>query len=253
MYQAVELNVNGKILRGCVRVPERGNGRYPAVCFYHGFTVEKVGLMRLHELFARRCEMAGIACIRFDFYGCGESEGEYEEMRFLDEVEQAKAIYQWAAQQAFVDPKKIFMAGHSLGGAVAGIAAVEKQPKGLLLWSAGNTAYFDISRRAGAIPGEYQTYYDVGGLKLAGEFIEELRKTDVVNESKGYRGRVLLVHGERDEKIPIASAGSYMDMYGGNACLRVIEGADHQFSSIEWKEKVYQYSIDFLKNQIKNA
>lgn len=106
MYQAVELNVNGKILRGCVRVPERGNGRYPAVCFYHGFTVEKVGLMRLHELFARRCEMAGIACIRFDFYGCGESEGEFEEMRFLDEVEQAKAIYQWAAQQAFVDPKK---------------------------------------------------------------------------------------------------------------------------------------------------
>ena len=52
MYQAVELNVNGRLIRGVVRAPE-GEGPFPAVIFHHGFNVEKVGLMRLHELFSR--------------------------------------------------------------------------------------------------------------------------------------------------------------------------------------------------------
>ncbi len=54
MYKSVELNVCGRILRGCVRAPQE-NKKYPTVIFYHGFTVDKVGMMRLHELFAREC------------------------------------------------------------------------------------------------------------------------------------------------------------------------------------------------------
>ena len=54
MYQALELNVNGRLIRGCLRAPE-GKGPFPTVIFFHGFTVDKVGMMRLHELFAREC------------------------------------------------------------------------------------------------------------------------------------------------------------------------------------------------------
>ena len=77
MYKSVELKVGEMLLRGVVRTPE-GEGPFPTVIFYHGFSVDHIGMMRLHELFARRCVKEGFACVRFDFYGVGESDGDFE-------------------------------------------------------------------------------------------------------------------------------------------------------------------------------
>ena len=37
MYKALELTVNGRLIRGVLRAPE-GNGPFPTVIFFHGFT-----------------------------------------------------------------------------------------------------------------------------------------------------------------------------------------------------------------------
>lgn len=66
MFMNVELMVDEKLIRGDVRTPE-GDGPFPTVCFYHGFCVDRIGLMRLHELFARKCVENGIACVKFVF------------------------------------------------------------------------------------------------------------------------------------------------------------------------------------------
>ena len=47
MFMNVELMVDEKLIRGDVRTPE-GDGPFPTVCFYHGFCVDRIGLMRLH-------------------------------------------------------------------------------------------------------------------------------------------------------------------------------------------------------------
>ena len=44
MFINVELEVNHKLLRGDVRLPE-GTGPFPVVCFYHGFCVDRIGQM----------------------------------------------------------------------------------------------------------------------------------------------------------------------------------------------------------------
>lgn len=249
MYQSVELQVKDMLLRGVVRTPE-GNGPFPTVIFYHGFCVDHVGMMRLHELFARRCVKEGFACVRFDFYGVGESDGDFEEMRYADEVEEAKAIYHWVENQPFVQGGKIFLSGHSLGGAVAANVAPMVQPAGLVLWAPGNTAYYDISNRAHAIPGQYAKIYDIGGLYVAGDFLKQLRKIDIVAESKGYKGDVLLVHGECDEKVPVASVGPFLDMYGKQARLHIVAGSNHQFSSVKWKTEVYDVTMKYLRTHL---
>ena len=48
MYKALELTVDGRLIRGCLRAPD-GDGPFPTVIFFHGFTVDKVGMMRLHD------------------------------------------------------------------------------------------------------------------------------------------------------------------------------------------------------------
>ena len=52
MYIATELDVNGRLLRGNVRMPDK-EGRFPTIIFLHGFTVWKTGPQRLYEEFAR--------------------------------------------------------------------------------------------------------------------------------------------------------------------------------------------------------
>lgn len=249
MYKSVTLKVlDNKLIRGCVRTPE-GEGPFPTVCFYHGFSVDKVGLMRLHELFARECVKAGFACVRFDFYGCGESDGDFVEMRASDEIEEAIAIYHWTQQQNFADPESVFPVGHSLGGMISSIIAPILQPKGAVMWSPGLSGYYDISSRVGAIPGHYEKSYDVGGLELAGDFLVDLRKIDIPARSKGYDKGVLLIHGELDEKIPVSTVGPYLDIYGDNIQLHIIKGANHQFNSLKWKEEVYNLTIEYLKKK----
>lgn len=60
---------------------------------------------------------AGYETVRFDFRGCGESEGERQWVRSFDEyVEDVDAVCRWAIEAH--GPKPLFVIGHSLGGAI---------------------------------------------------------------------------------------------------------------------------------------
>lgn len=250
MYLSVSLTVDDKLIRGVVRTPD-GEGPFPTVVFYHGFTVDKVGLMRLHELFARQCVQNGFACVRFDFYGCGESDGDFEEMRLSDEITQAEAIYRWTCKQRFSDPNRVFPVGHSMGGLITCIIAGRVQPNAAVMWSPAPMVYYDASARANAVPSRYESAYDIGGLSLSSEFLLDARRLKVLEESKGFKGRLLLLHGDMDEKAPVASVGFYEDMYGRDQLsIQLVRGANHQFSSLIWKKEVYDASIAFLKKQL---
>lgn len=131
MYQALELNVNGRLIRGCLRAPE-GKGPFPTVIFFHGFTVDKVGMMRLHELFARECVKAGFACVRFDFYGCGESDGDFNEMTVGHEIEEGKAIYEWCQKPALLPAGKRLLDRTQHGRSGGGLSGPDAPAEGRL-------------------------------------------------------------------------------------------------------------------------
>ena len=245
MYQAVELSVNGRLLRGVVRGPE-GDGPFPAVIFYHGFIVDKVGMMRLHELFARECVKAGFVCVRFDFYGLGESDGDFSEMTIGKELEEAEAIYQWTSQQEYIDETRVILSGHSMGAMVASVVASRVNPKALLLWSPALTMYYQAGLQVRTAVRSTERGWDIGGMELSREFMVEAAQMDFLQMAAGYLGKVLLIHGREDEKIPVDVVYRYQTIYKENCQIEVIEGANHQFSSLEWKKQVYEKSIDFL-------
>ena len=64
---------------------------------------------------------AGYAVLRFDFNGQGKSEGDVLSCTVPSEIDDAMAVYEYACTLPFVD--KIVLAGHSQGGAVAGMLA----------------------------------------------------------------------------------------------------------------------------------
>lgn len=245
-YRAVSLDVNGRLLRGCVRTPLE-NKKYPTVIFYHGFKVDRIGMQRLHELFARRLVKEGFACVRFDFYGLGESDGDFSEMTLGKELEEAKEIYAWTQKQDFCDQDELYISGHSQGGLICSLIAPSIQPKAMILWSPALNQYYGASLRARTMKGKTDKGFDIEGLELSREYLDEIRKMNFREMITGYSNPVVLIHGSMDELVPIECAYVYQDFYQDHMTLKIIEGANHQFKSLEWKNKVYDYSVEFLK------
>ena len=63
---------------------------------------------------ANDLQAQGIASLRFDFKGHGNSEGEFQNMTVLNEIEDLKKVISWAQAQPWVE--NISLLGHSQGG-----------------------------------------------------------------------------------------------------------------------------------------
>jgi alpha/beta superfamily hydrolase len=129
----------------------------PAVVLFHGFTGHR---MEAHGIFvkcSRALAKAGIASLRFDFYGSGESDGEFREMTLRGEIADGRAAVDFLRGQAGIDPERVGLLGLSLGGAVAATLAPSVHAKVLVLWSAvAHTARLGnlIEKSARKIPGK---------------------------------------------------------------------------------------------------
>jgi len=109
-------------LRGLLHRPD-GVDPTPAVMLLHGFTGQHIESDRLFVQVARALADAGFAALRFDFYGSGDSDGDFEEFTLDTELADACAGFDWLSTQSGIDPNRIGVVGLSLGGAIAALLA----------------------------------------------------------------------------------------------------------------------------------
>ena len=74
-------NRNGHTLRGIVTLPDT-EGKVPFAVHLHGFAGSCSGYKSMYTHLSRALAAQGIGSARFDFYGNGESDGEFEDMSF---------------------------------------------------------------------------------------------------------------------------------------------------------------------------
>src|SRR3974390_1954250 len=131
-------NAENRLLRGMIHRPDEAGARRNAagVVFLHGFTGDR---MESHWIFikcARALAEAGTASLRFDFFGSGESEGEFREASLETELADARAAVAFLGKQKGIDHKRLGLCGLSLGGTVAACTAPAARARALVLWSA---------------------------------------------------------------------------------------------------------------------
>ncbi|WP_163100467.1 alpha/beta hydrolase family protein [Peribacillus alkalitolerans] len=233
---------------------EGKNKRYPLIIICHGFIGSKVGVNRLFVKAAEELSKLDAIVLRFDYSGCGESEGNYGENHFDDLVSQTIQVIDFALTIEEVDPNHLILIGHSLGGAVAMItAARDDRVKKLVLWSAVANPFKDILSIVGVNKYEKlqgRMELDYLGYPLKKEFFLSMANHHPLKNVGNFTGDVLVVHGTEDEEIPVEYCFHYFYALRsrpiGRCKKQVIMGANHTYSSIKGYRELMDTTLEWL-------
>jgi dipeptidyl aminopeptidase/acylaminoacyl peptidase len=117
MEEKVSFLSDGLKLDAVLHRPDKRAGDVPAFMVLHGFGGNKDGSGGLAS--AHMLEKLGYAALRFDFRGCGKSDGPRGRTICLEQVADVKNALTWLAGQPGIDGRRIGVIGHSFGAAVA--------------------------------------------------------------------------------------------------------------------------------------
>lgn len=127
-------------LAGTLTIPEK-TGNYPAVILISGSGPsdrnEEIADHKPFLLLADHLTKNGIAVLRFDDRGVGESGGEFQKATSADFATDVEAAFNYLKTRTEINKKKIGLLGHSEGGMIAPMVAKKNREIAFVVLLAG--------------------------------------------------------------------------------------------------------------------
>lgn len=252
MQEPLYFKNKGQLVCGTLNVPDTP-GKHPAVALCHGFGVDKCESHFLFPRLARKLEAAGVASLRFDFRGSGESEGRFEDMTPLEEVSDARRALAVLRADKRLDRRRVGLAGMSLGGMVAALTSAEEPAlRSVVIWGAVARPVKVITSLAprGAMKAMAKHgRVDMGGLYVGKAFWEVAERLDPPAALARCKAPVLIIHGTADRTVPFVNSTDFLRAARSRGIrterLSII-GSDHGFSSVPWTESVLDATVKWF-------
>jgi len=213
-----------------------GDGPFPIVVMLHGTGSDKNEAGGGYLIAAPALAEAGIASIRFDFIGNGESNADYIDYNFTTALSDTNAALEYAAGLDRIDEYRAGVMGWSQGGTIALLAAGNNPAfKSVLCWAGapdlsgvGSLEAYEIAKEKG--------YYELNfdwrtPLKLGLQWFNEAYGTDVLEVFSNSSAPVLAINGAEDTVVDPINAQRIVDASrNSESKVLLIEGADHTFN-----------------------
>lgn len=225
-------------IRGIEYRPE--GEELPIAIISHGFMANHKMVKQYVKLLAGM----GYAAYAFDFCGgCvigGKSDGNTTDMSVLTEVQDLKAVIEYAKTRPYTNADRITLMGCSQGGFVSALAAAElkEQIEKLVLFYPALCIPDDA--RAGKMmfakfdPQSPPAVFRCGPMKLGRQYITDVIDMDPFEQIAPFPGNVLIVHGTADNIVAVRYAEKAEQTYKARAVgsveFHLIEGGGHMFS-----------------------
>jgi dienelactone hydrolase len=223
---------------GILALPKAGGAarEYPAVVMLHGFASHKdeVGDMYLRE--ARALAERGIASLRIDFAGTGDSEQPYTANTWTGMVADAVTAHDWLVAHPRVIDDRVGVLGFSMGSKVGlGLLAERLDVPAFASWSGalydgippGFIELYDQAQANGSVV--LDLGFAVVELSLA--WFDTMIASTPLTDATGYLGAILAVAGSEDTTVdPSVSQNFVATLNTPDETLRIIDGADHIYN-----------------------
>jgi dipeptidyl aminopeptidase/acylaminoacyl peptidase len=253
METPVVFECKGQQIVGMLHLPP-GRGRFPAALLLHGFTGTKVEAHRVFVKLSRTLAAKGIASLRFDFRGSGDSTGNFEDLTIRSEVADALEAIKFLGRHKRVNSRQLAIVGFSMGGAVASyvVARERHRVKGLVLWApvAEGTGILDNLSTPEAVFALAQTgQTDYEGNLVSMAFVRQFAEMKPAREAAKSKCPVLIVHGSNDATVPLHHSELYeRALRSPKRAVKkvVIPGADHTFNKTVWERRVLDETVSWL-------
>ncbi len=226
-------NSNGYELSARLELPVNQHPHTYAI-FAHCFTCNK-NLTAVRNI-SRALNMTGIAVLRFDFTGLGESEGDFADTNFTSNVEDLVAAANYLKENHQIPT---ILIGHSLGGAAV-LSAAGLLPDIKAVATLG--APFDphhVSHlfEAGIdeINSTGQANVTIGGrsFKVKKQFLDDLEEQLIEEKLKNLRKAILVMHSPQDRTVEVENARRIYSTAHHPKSFVSLDGADHLLSRKE--------------------
>ena len=226
--------------------PEKATAE-PLVLLCHGFTGNRSGDGHFRPL-AEWLAEHGIASIAADFAGNGDSEENFTMYTLTSMQQDLRAAVSYMQKTHDIDPKRLGMVGHSMGGRLVSMSLTE-DVQAVALWSpANNTGLNGLEFLDKNDEGRNKLREEVKqkgsvdlpawGVTIGEKFVEEMANSDPSAELSQYNGRVLVAFSAGDyellseqtiyKTIHAAQAAdeTFVNLYG------LFENATHNYTAI---------------------
>lgn len=256
----VVLENEGQKLFGVLHLPNSKSKKFPAVLFCHGIAGHKTGKHRAYVDLAYQLSSLGIASLRFDYRGCGDSEGHFHEITPSCHYSDAKVFLEYILSHPEIDTSRVGIFGRSFGGAVAVRVAAECDSiKSLALWCPMFSGeqwqdQWQLVQTSSVDEEKIKEMMQVESQQGSHHFFEEFFSINVSNDLEKLHTRPLLhIHGEVDTRVDIQHAIDYescrKEASGESRFIRYPQ-SDHDFSHLSERMEALKQTITWFSNTL---
>jgi alpha-beta hydrolase superfamily lysophospholipase len=229
--EQVSFESEGQKIAGVLHLPDKR--RPSCVIASHGLLSSKESekFIALGE----RLSQEEIAMLRFDFRGCGESEGKLEEDTITRRLADLSAAIEFMHSYPGLGKKRGLL-GSSLGGYLSLMkASGNPEIRAIVVWA--TPVHLD----------------DLGSRKRDEEnpppgeaFLQDLPKHRLLSFLPGV-SNCLVIHGNQDEVVPMDQAWELFNKLGSPKEIRVIEGGDHRITDPAHRQRATDLTAAWFK------
>ncbi len=224
----------GQKISGVLHLPDGENP--PCVIASHGLLSSKES--EKYIALGERISSEGMAMLRFDFRGIGESEGSEEDNTVSKKIADLSAAVDFVRSYTGLG-ESVALIGSSLGGFISLIkTSVDERVKATVVWATPH--HLDdlkSKERDESTPLPPEAFF---------EDLPRHRLLPLLSKVS----RCMVIHGEEDELVPVEQAWEVFYHLAEPKEIHVIEKANHRLTDPAHRRRAIELSVGWFKKYL---